>query len=251
MPVCNALTSRGSPCKRHACKNNTLCPSHLKPNREEKPMKSEQSSKQCLYKGCVKSPTVDTPNGKCCVDHEKMYSLERPEECVICMDALNDNQEPFACGHWVHKACFMECKKLSCPMCRSEVRLPRDEYLQWKAKHNIITSGGVSPRRLTPALSIQIGRPPRPVMIDFVALTNQLLRRPRQMFDLANVPFEHIRELLTFETYVFSHFDLMQSTMIISSVYPELNLTSLPYVHVLRVLMRNGYQYMDDNQITY
>ena len=50
------------------------------------------------------------------------------EECVICLDEMDDNQELYFfnnCIHIIHQKCFIKCKQvrplLECPLCRKPI----------------------------------------------------------------------------------------------------------------------------------
>lgn len=49
----------------------------------------------------------------------KVYRFEKPDECPICMEHLDYNEEPLICGHWVHSKCLSKCNKDECPLCRT------------------------------------------------------------------------------------------------------------------------------------
>lgn len=54
-----------------------------------------------------------------CEFHSKNYKLEKPEECIICMDVICEKEEvPLHCGHWFHIECIKHISKFECPMCR-------------------------------------------------------------------------------------------------------------------------------------
>lgn len=237
MPLCESLTLKGSTCRRYACKNDTMCYSHSKNNKKE--IKIEVS---CLFKSCLANPIIDTPNGKCCDEHHGIYKLKRPDECPICMDSLQENDSPFACGHWMHKACFLECKKLSCPICRATVRLPQFEYLQWKEKHGRNNNVQVDNRNEEDQTRFNIfgGRLITP--LDLINLMSHQYATPTP-FNIYNIPFENIRELITFDGFIFNTDELRQTTMNISTVYNELNNNPIPEMHVMLALNRNGYTY--------
>ena len=65
--------------------------------------------------------------GKYCKLHHKQFSLEKPEDCPICMESLKNVDRPTQCGHWIHKECLMKWKEDTCPMCRSEIKFTVEE----------------------------------------------------------------------------------------------------------------------------
>jgi hypothetical protein len=69
-----------------------------------------------------------------CRKHSKIYKLEKPEECPICMDSLDNEKYPLradndekVCGHWVHHSCVISSGKQECPMCREKIKLNRQQ----------------------------------------------------------------------------------------------------------------------------
>ena len=63
-----------------------------------------------------------------CAHHAPRYKLARPEDCVICTEALSSQDKPLSCGHTFHKGCFKTWKKTknSCPVCRTEFGVKRE-----------------------------------------------------------------------------------------------------------------------------
>lgn len=53
---------------------------------------------------------------------------DRPDTCFICCDSLEQIDNALSCGHYMHRYCFLKSKKTSCPKCRQEVKLTKDEY---------------------------------------------------------------------------------------------------------------------------
>lgn len=73
------------------------------------------------------------PNYKYCTKHihkqEPIQNIEKPTECPVCMEHLEEDEKPLACGHWVHKPCIIKSGKGQCPICRFEL------YLSTKERH--------------------------------------------------------------------------------------------------------------------
>ncbi|MDD4930607.1 MAG: RING finger domain-containing protein [Candidatus Colwellbacteria bacterium] len=65
--------------------------------------------------------------GKYCKLHHKQFSLEKPEDCPICMESLHNVDRPTHCGHWIHKDCLMKWKEDTCPMCRAPIKFTAEE----------------------------------------------------------------------------------------------------------------------------
>lgn len=66
-------------------------------------------------------------NEKYCKLHHKQFGLEKPEECPICMESLENTDRPTQCGHWIHKECLMKWKEDTCPMCRTPIKFTVEE----------------------------------------------------------------------------------------------------------------------------
>ena len=60
-------------------------------------------------------------NEKFCFDHKEQYKFEKPSECSICFDSLDEKQIPLKCGHWFHKDCIKKTEKHTCPLCRKQM----------------------------------------------------------------------------------------------------------------------------------
>lgn len=65
-------------------------------------------------------------NGKYCRDHKKLYKYNRPDDCLICYESLNEVR-PLECGHWIHKKCVEKWNDINkknvvcCPLCKSSL----------------------------------------------------------------------------------------------------------------------------------
>lgn len=53
----------------------------------------------------------------------RKINLEKPEDCCICMDAMEgkNTYRRLGCGHFVHVDCISKCLKMECPMCRAVI----------------------------------------------------------------------------------------------------------------------------------
>jgi hypothetical protein len=73
------------------------------------------------------------PNYKYCTRHiheqEPLQSIDKPEECPVCVEDFQVDEKPLTCGHWVHKSCVIKSGKGQCPICRFEL------YLSLKERH--------------------------------------------------------------------------------------------------------------------
>jgi len=60
--------------------------------------------------------------GVYCKLHHKQFGLEKPDDCSVCMESLENVEYPLRCGHWIHKECLLKWKEDTCPMCRSPIK---------------------------------------------------------------------------------------------------------------------------------
>jgi len=54
-----------------------------------------------------------------------------PEECAVCCEAVT-NKDYLSCGHCIHKTCVIKSNKTTCPCCRKEVELNKEELNQYQ-----------------------------------------------------------------------------------------------------------------------
>jgi hypothetical protein len=52
---------------------------------------------------------------------------EKPEDCGVCTEKIEDEERPLSCGHWVHKECIYNWGKMECPVCRQGIKLTKRE----------------------------------------------------------------------------------------------------------------------------
>ena len=74
-----------------------------------------------------------------CKTHYEKFRLEKPDECPVCMESLNDVKVPLSCSHWVHRKCILNWGKSNCPVCRAEIKLTANERKKMykkSIKHN-------------------------------------------------------------------------------------------------------------------
>jgi len=71
---------------------------------------------------------------KFCHRHSRQYSLEKPEECPVCMESTENINYPLQCGHWIHLECLLKWREDTCPMCREHIKFTMKE----KSKKNAI-----------------------------------------------------------------------------------------------------------------
>lgn len=87
---------------------------------------------------CCNKPLLD--NIYCGIHLKKNHKYNKPEECPICFESLNNTNIPLSCGHWVHKKCILNWKD-QCPICRTTIKLTDKEYKKiHKNTNNITTS---------------------------------------------------------------------------------------------------------------
>ena len=80
---------------------------------------------------------------KYCKLHHKQFSLEKPEDCPICMESLINVDRPTQCGHWIHKECLMKWKEDTCPMCRTPIKFTAEEKRIKNRLHRRKSSGDI------------------------------------------------------------------------------------------------------------
>jgi hypothetical protein len=47
--------------------------------------------------------------------------MDKPSECPICYESLENEKTPLNCGHWIHINCVKKHFRPECPLCRSPV----------------------------------------------------------------------------------------------------------------------------------
>jgi len=72
---------------------------------------------------------------KYCSLHYKQFSLEKPDECPVCMESLENVNIPLKCGHWIHHECILQWKEDTCPMCRTEIKFTKADRLKKRKIH--------------------------------------------------------------------------------------------------------------------
>ena len=63
-------------------------------------------------------------NGNYCKQHQKIYKLEKPDDCIVCAEHIDIKTEmPLSCGHWIHFNCMRNWVKIkdTCPCCRTKI----------------------------------------------------------------------------------------------------------------------------------
>ena len=55
------------------------------------------------------------------------FQAEKPQDCPVCFESLDNENKTLSCGHWVHKECIIKSKKDCCPICRQTVKLSLEE----------------------------------------------------------------------------------------------------------------------------
>lgn len=113
---------------------------------------SKTNNTSCTYyikhkKRCCKLNTF--PNYKYCTKHirqqEPLQLIEKPLECPVCMEHLDNDEKPLTCGHWVHRTCVIKSGKSQCPICRFELYLStreRTECAHYKQRYNNSSNRG-------------------------------------------------------------------------------------------------------------
>ena len=55
------------------------------------------------------------------------FKAEKPQDCPVCFESLDNENKTLSCGHWVHTECVIKSKKDCCPLCRQTVKLSLEE----------------------------------------------------------------------------------------------------------------------------
>jgi hypothetical protein len=55
------------------------------------------------------------------------FQAEKPQDCPVCFESLDNENKTLSCGHWVHTECVIKSKKDCCPLCRQTVKLSLEE----------------------------------------------------------------------------------------------------------------------------
>lgn len=86
-----------------------------------------------LYKG--QYPFIDrerlsilneiySSNGTCLARASAVsVNIEKPDECPVCFESLENQKTPLICGHWVHLSCIEKHFKAECPICRRPLEM--------------------------------------------------------------------------------------------------------------------------------
>jgi Ring finger domain len=96
-----------------------------------KPRLNDKKGRYCVAHSCAveKCPFPSDPTslrGWYCGYHKKQYSLEKPDECAVCLEDIG-NEIPWECGHYIHRGCITRSLKAQCPICRTELALTKEE----------------------------------------------------------------------------------------------------------------------------
>ena len=77
-----------------------------------------------LTKKNIKCKNKCLKNKNFCRLHNKLdYVMEKPNECIVCLNDLNDTKKSLTCGHWIHLNCIYKWGKQQCPVCRQSIKL--------------------------------------------------------------------------------------------------------------------------------
>jgi hypothetical protein len=87
-----------------------------------------------ITKKCLNE--IDDNESFCC-HHKEQYKFDKPNECSICFESLDNKQIPLNCGHWFHKSCIHNTKKHTCPLCRKKLSIKEIKYFELKDSFNL------------------------------------------------------------------------------------------------------------------
>lgn len=57
------------------------------------------------------------------MSNKRKFTQEKPDECIVCRDSLDNNEESLICGHWIHLKCLQRHFKAECPICRHPLNI--------------------------------------------------------------------------------------------------------------------------------
>jgi Ring finger domain len=102
----------------------------------------------CQFKRCKNQKDASSRGGNYCSEHKKQYALEKPEECPICLESLDEKEQPWPCGHYVHKNCIVKGMKPECPLCReklplyqSDLRIIENNRREFRERQGLLIGG--------------------------------------------------------------------------------------------------------------
>jgi hypothetical protein len=130
-PECRRHKTHGKPaCLNHLCEKcdnmrvsmgTTFCQQHMCSIKGCKNCVDEKSEKK------IDKMDMKTENKRYCTAHKKQYALEKPDECPICLEEFKNDEEPWPCGHYIHRSCITSSLKAECPLCRTTLKLRPEE----------------------------------------------------------------------------------------------------------------------------
>lgn len=62
--------------------------------------------------------------------NKRGWKQSLPEECAVCCEKVSQ-KDYLSCGHCIHKGCVILSKKTTCPCCREEVEMTKEELEQY------------------------------------------------------------------------------------------------------------------------
>jgi Ring finger domain len=102
----------------------------------------------CQSKRCKNQKDASSRGGNYCSEHKKQCALEKPEECPVCLEALDEKEQPWPCGHYVHSNCIVKGMKPECPLCReklplcpSDLRIIENNQREFRERQGILIGG--------------------------------------------------------------------------------------------------------------
>jgi RNA polymerase subunit RPABC4/transcription elongation factor Spt4 len=57
---------------------------------------------------------------------------QKPDYCPVCTENFSVSDKTLSCGHYIHRECIIKSKKTICPLCKSELILTIEEFMQIK-----------------------------------------------------------------------------------------------------------------------
>lgn len=139
---------RGMTITRNRCDNDVwlvhFCPAHILQSAELTPKIAESARKaRSKLKDILPMPAPTERSrafsSKVSVTVPESLSvvrLEKPEDCLICLESLDKVSRSLRCGHWFHNECIAGMCSFQCPMCRQEMT-PISKKVREQIQENI------------------------------------------------------------------------------------------------------------------
>ena len=117
---CQAITLKGTQCSRKSIVCTSFCKQHFQ-SAQTQSFEKKHCCARKINGRTIEKCQEEIFENKYCNKHFKQYKFEKPNECPICFDKLNENELPLRCGHWFHAKCLKQTFCDNCPVCRTKM----------------------------------------------------------------------------------------------------------------------------------